>query len=270
MNKVLLCSIFFLSSTFCFSQQSSCDFSNDVFKAGEKITYEIFYNWGVIWVGAGEANFTTELITQNKKPYYKFSGIGFTYPKYDWFYKVRDRFETIADTTNLKPLRFIRDTKEGGTVNYSDNIFNYNKWKAYSFTKLKKATIKADSVAIEPCTFDVLSMIYYARNIDFDSYKPKAKIPISLFLDNAVYSLYIEYLGKEKIKTELGEFNCIKFHPMLVEGTIFKAGDDMTVWVTDDKNKIPLYVETPIIVGMIKAKIKSYSGLRNPLTSKVK
>ena len=72
------------------------------------------------------------------------------------------------------------------------------------------------------------------------------------------------------MKTESGEFNCIKFHPLLVEGTIFKSGTDMTVWVTDDKNKIPLQVETPIIVGTIKAKLKSFSGLRNPITSKIK
>ena len=254
----------------CFAQGSDCTVRNDVFTGGEKITYEIYYNWGMIWVSAGEANFTTELITQNKKPYYKFTGLGYTYSKYDWFYKVRDRFETIADTATLKPLRFIRDTKEGGTLNYSDNIFNFSKRKAYSFTRLKNKLTKADSVNIGACSFDVLSMIYYARNIDFNQYKPNTKIPISLYLDNAVYDLYIQYLGKEKLKTDFGEFNCIKFHPMLVEGTIFKAGDDMTVWVTDDKNKIPLYVETPIIVGSIKAKLKSYSGLKNPMTSKIK
>ena len=270
MRKISGSLFFFILSHFCFSQQSNCSFSNDAFKANEKISYEIFYNWGVIWVEAGEANFTTELITQNKKIYYKFLGTGVTYSKYDWFYKVRDKFETIADTGSLKPLRFIRDTKEGGTLNYSDNIFNFSKNKAYSFTKYKNKAIKADSVDLNTCTFDVLSMIYYARNIDIDKYKPKAKIPISLFLDNTVYPLYIEYLGKEIIKTEFGEFNCIKFHPMLVEGTIFKAGDDMTVWVTDDMNKIPLYVETPIIVGTIKAKLKSYAGLRNPVTSKIK
>jgi hypothetical protein len=269
-NKVwLICSLLFLPIV-SYSQKNNCEFVNDVFGANEKISYQIFYNWGVIWVGAGEAIFTTELILQNKKPYYKLVGEGYTYPKYDWFYKVRDRFESIVDTHNLKPIRFIRDSKEGGNNNYSDNVFNFSKRKAYSFTRLKKQSIKADSVAITTCTFDVLSMIYYARNIDFDLYKPKDRIPISLYLDNAVYPLYIEYLGKEKIQTELGEFNCIKFHPMLVEGTIFKAGDDMTVWVTDDKNKIPLYVETPIIVGSIKAKLKSYSGIRNPLNSKIK
>ncbi len=252
------------------SQAIDCDFGNTVFKSDEKITYEILYNWGVIWVSAGEANFTTELIQQNKNPYYKFTGTGFTYPKYDWFYKVRDRFESICDTNDLHPLRFVRDTKEGGNVNYSDNIFNRQRRTAYSFTRHKSNEIKRDSVRISDCTYDVLSMIYFARNIDFSKYKVNAKIPISLYLESEVYSLYIEYLGKEKLKTDLGEFNCIKFHPLLVEGTIFKAGDDMTVWVSDDKNRIPLYVETPVIVGTIKAKLKSYSGLKHPMTSKIK
>ncbi len=270
MYKLLFQLVLLIFSFSSSAQKNSCEIINDVFKGGEKISYEIYYNWGVLWVGAGEAKFSTELIVQNRKTYYKFLGEGYTYPKYDWFYKVRDRFESIADTGSLKPLRFVRDTKEGGMINYSDNIFNFSTKKAYSFTRHKKQIIKPDSVNITSCTFDVLTMIYYARNIEFENYKPNDKIPISLFLDNAVYPLYIEYLGKEKIQTDLGEFKCIKFHPMLVEGTIFKAGDDMTVWVTDDKNKIPVYVETPIIVGTIKAKLKSYSGLRNSMTSKIK
>lgn len=270
MRNTFLLLFVFTWPILAFTQSINCEFNNSSFKAGEKLTYEIYYNWGLLWVGAGEATFTTELIYPNKRPYFKFLGTGYTYSKYDWIYKVRDKFETICDTSSIKPLRFIRDTKEGGTVNYSDNIFDFVKGTATSFTKQKNNSIKKDSVALPACTFDVLSMIYYARNINFDNYKPKSKIPISLYLDNAVYSLYIEYLGKEKIKSDLGEFSCIKFHPLLVEGTIFKAGDDMTVWVTDDKNKIPLYVETPIIVGTVKAKIKSYSGLRNPMTSKIK
>lgn len=253
-----------------FSQNPTCSTKNTVVRSGEKLKYEISYNWGLIWVNAGEASFETTLIQQNNKPYYKFTGLGATYPKYDWMYKVRDRFETICDTAYLKPLRYIRDTHEGATVNYSDNIFNYSSLKAYSFTRVKNKTVKADSVKIETCTFDVLSMIYSARNIDFNSYPKNTRIPISLYLDNAVYSLYIDYLGKETITTEMGTFNCIKFHPMLVEGTIFKAGDDMTVWVTDDKNKLPLYVETPILVGTIKAKLKSYEGLKNPISAKIK
>jgi hypothetical protein len=43
----------------------------------------------------------------------------------------------------------------------------------------------------------------------------------------------------------------------------------MTVWVSDDKNKIPIYIETPISVGTIKVHLMSYKGLRNPEEAKI-
>ncbi len=148
--------------------------------------------------------------------------------------------------------------------------FNFQTNKAYCVTREQKRSPRLDTVPITPCAFDPLTMIYYSRNIDFSKYKTNDTIPISLFLDNKVYSLYIHYLGKEKLKMDDKiVYNCIKFSPLLVEGTIFKGGEGMTVWASDDKNRIPLYVEAPILVGTVKAKILSWKGLRNPMEAKV-
>ena len=94
-------------------------------------------------------------------------------------------------------------------------------------------------------------------------------IPVTLFLDDAIWPVYIRYLGKEQMTTKLGTFNCIKFRPLLIKGTLFEGGEKMTVWVTDDKNKVPVRVESPIVVGSIKADMIKYENLRNPMTSKV-
>jgi hypothetical protein len=117
---------------------------------------------------------------------------------------------------------------------------------------------------IPDCTQDVLSAIYHARNIDFDRYKPGDKIPLTLFLENQVYPVYIRYLGREKIKTRTGTFNTIKFKPLLIEGTIFKGGEKMEVWVSDDDNRIPVMINTPILVGSIRVLLKSYRNLKHP------
>ena len=87
---------------------------------------------------------------------------------------------------------------------------------------------------------------------------------------NEIPDYDINYLGKEKVETKEGLFNCIKFSPLLIEGTIFKGGEQMMVWVTDDANKIPVRVESPIIVGAVRAELHKYQGLKNPVTSKVK
>ena len=253
------------------SSSSECDIDNDAFTSGEELVYQTSYNWGFIWLDAGEVVFKSEMSEHNGTPCYHISGIGGTYPSYDWIYHVFDRFECWVDTSTLKPFRYIRDVQEGGRFFYNECFFNFNKLKAYCVTKEKKKLPRLDTVNISPCAFDPLTMIYYSRNIDYSKYKPNDTIPISLFLDNKVYSLYIRYFGKEVLKMDdKNTFNCIKFSPKLVEGTIFKGGEEMTVWATDDKNRIPIYVEAPILVGSVKAKIIRWKGLKNKMDSKVK
>jgi hypothetical protein len=228
------------------------------------------YNWGVIWVDAGEATFSVKLSEYKGKPAWYHTGVGTTFEKYDWIYKVRDKFESYSDTATLRPYRFTRDSKEGGSFIYEDAVFNFHNNKAYTYVKKKKEG-KVDSCAITNCSIDVMTAIYYARNMDFSKCKPNDTIPLQLYLENKNYPVYIRYLGKEVFNLEgVGKFNCIKFRPLLIEGTIFSGGEKMDVWVTDDKNKIPLYVETPILVGKIKVKLKKVSGVRNPSTSIIK
>ena len=88
-----------------------------------------------------------------------------------------------------------------------------------------------------------------------------------MFIDDKVYNLYIRYLGKETIKTRYGKFRAIKFKPLLIQGTIFEGGEQMVVWVTDDKNKIPVRIESPISVGSVKVDMMGYHNIRHPLTS---
>ncbi len=244
--------------------QNNCRVNNQAFKQGEILIYQIYYNWGKIWMETGEVTFTNELIDLNNTKIHHFTGKGHTYPKYDWFYKVRDRFESFADTITLKPLRFVRDVNEGGDHAYDDYVFDQKKRKIYTAEIRNKKKMKLDSINLAACTNDVLTAIYYSRCLDFSLYKPNDTIPITFVLNSKTYPSYMVYKGKEVLKTELfGTINCIKFCPKLIEGTIFKAGESMTVWATDDKNKIPVYVETPITVGYIKVKLMKHEGLRN-------
>lgn len=248
-----------------FVEKEICIDKQKTFVSGEELYYTISYNLGPLWVNAADVTFTANLEEYKGNICWHFKGKGQTFPGYDWIFKVRDLYESFVDTSYFRPLKYVRDTKEGSNIKYNENYFNNYKNVAYSFTRNEKGKMIKDTARITSCTYDVLTMIYAARNINFSKYKAGSKIPISLYLDGETYSQYIEYLGKETIKTELGNFDCIKFKPKLIAGTIFKAGDEMTVWATDDKNKIPLVVETPILVGSIKAKINTVKNLRYPL-----
>ena len=257
----------FIAAVSCpIKAQKNCTSTNKAFQAGESLNFKIYYNWGVIWMDAGEVSFSATITELNARKVYHFVGAGGSYPKYDWFYKVNDKYESYFDTLTLKPLRFIRDVHEGGTSAKDDYIFNFQKNKIYTMEKRNNKPAKLDSINITSCTNDIGTAIYYTRCLDFSKSKKNDTIPITFVLDGKVYYSYIRYLGKEIINSELlGNVRCIKFSPKLVEGTIFKGGEGMVVWVTDDENKIPIYVETPIIVGVIKVKLSGYYGLRNKI-----
>jgi hypothetical protein len=233
---------------------------NTAFQAGEILTYKVLYKLANVYVGAGEAVFSNTLEKLNGKIVYHVTGEGKTYSFYDKFYKVRDKYETYIDTSTLQPYKFVRNVNEGG----------YKTFENVTFVKNTNTAVTTEGVYKVPsCIQDVLSAIFYARNINFNHYKPNDTIPFDMFLDRQVYHLYIRYLGKETIRTKYAKFHAIKFKPLLISGTIFQGGEKMTVWVSDDPNHIALRVESPISVGSVVVDMTYYRNLRYPLSSLV-
>ena len=235
-----------------------CGIRNTAFQDTETITFKVMYAVVGTHFGAGEVTFSSALEMLNNKPVYHLTGDGKTYSFYDKIFKVRDKYESFIDTGTLQPYKFIRNVYEGG----------YKKYENVSFNKTTNAAITNDGVFKVPeCVQDVLSAIYYARNIDFDKYKEGDKIPFSVFLDNELYNMYIRYMGKETIKTRYGKFRAIKFKPLLIKGTLFEGGEKMTVWISDDLNHIPVRIESPVTVGTVKVDMIGHRNLRHPLSS---
>ena len=240
--------------SFSSNNEGACGVKNTAFKADEEVRMKVFYSTMGMYVGAGDALFTTSLERFNGKTVYHFTGVGKTYSFFDNFFKVRDRYESYVDTANLLPYKFVRNVDEGGYVKYDNVTFSQTANTAVSVNGVFKVT---------DCIQDVISAVYYAR----DKYKVDDKIPFDMFLDDEVYHLYIRYLGKEKIKTRFGRYNAIKIKPLLIKGTIFEGGEKMNAWFSDDPNHLLLRVESPIAVGSIKVDMMSYKNLRYPLTS---
>jgi hypothetical protein len=235
-----------------------CGAKNMTTQNGEQIMYIVYYTVAGIYVNAGNATFTNSVERLNGKPVFHITASGATNTSYDWIFKVRDKYESYIDTTSMQPLKFVRDVSEGKHKHYENITFNHNANTAVTQNGVFK---------VPDCIQDVISAVYSARNINFDKYKKDDKIPFKMFLDNEVYDMYIRYLGKEDVKTKYGKFRAVKFRPLLVKGTIFEGGEKMTVWVSDDANRIPLRVESPIVVGSVKVDMMSYRNLRYPLTS---
>jgi hypothetical protein len=251
--------------------ESQCIPENFSFSAGETVNYDVYYNWGFLWVNAGYVQFRVKEKEFRKRKVYHLESYGNTYKSYDWIFKVRDYYQSYVDVETFEPLWFYQQNSEGGYEANNKYFFDQKKNKAYIYTQNSERPFKKDTLHVPECTYDVLSLIYFARNIDFSGLGIGDSVPVKALLDTSVYDLYIRYLGKEVCKSKDGKkYNCIKFAALLVEGTMFKGGEDLIAWVTDDRNRIPVLVEAKILVGSVKAYVKNIEGNRNPINSLIK
>ena len=242
-----------------------CRIENNAFQHGEEIVYKVYYNWNFVWLAAGEV----VMRVQEKGNQYHISAHGRTYKSYEWFYKVRDKYDTYIDKETLLPNVSIRDVAEGKYRLYDEITFDKRRNIATSKRGKSKETAEVKEYPIESCMHDLLSIIYYARNLNFDNLNAGDQVPVKIFIDKETWPLKVVYKGKDdnkKIKGE-GRYETILFSPEVIVGDIFKEGTEMNVWVSDDKNKIPLLIESPVSVGSVKAVFKEYRGLRHEMNA---
>ncbi len=227
--------------------------NNEAFKRGEKLKYRIHYGF----VDAAEA--TIEITEENRKFFDRNTlhvvGIGRSKGTFDFFFKIRDRYETYIDEESIIPWFFGRRVDEGGYKIAQDYAFNHS---------IRKVNANGRTLDIWQNTQDMLSGFYYARTLDFSNAEEGDVFSVPTIVDGEMYNLQIKFKGREMIKTDWGKINCLKFVPILQKGRIFKNEEDMIVWLSDDKNHIPIRAKANILFGSLKMDLVNYSGLTNP------
>ncbi|HAN78728.1 MAG TPA: DUF3108 domain-containing protein [Bacteroidales bacterium] len=236
------------------SLKSQCIQGEIPFTAGEVLNYDVVYNWGVVWINAATVRFKiTETTYENRKAF-GFISEGKTLPEYNWFYKVDDRFESVADFETLQSYYYRRRVQEGSYTADEKLWFNPSEKKLSVDVERSTTPRKQYTLPWNNCGFDLITAVYFVRTLNFSNYKINDRIPIKVVIDGEWFDLYVRFAGKELLTMRDGrQFNCFKLKPLLVEGTIFKGGEDMTVWVADDKAKTPVLIEAKILVGSVKA-----------------
>ncbi len=242
------------------------------FQHGEKVDFILHYKWGAINTDVGHATVTLDSLRYNGKKAFHCSVFGKTTKMFDLFFKVREDFDSWFTRDGLRPLKFTRDTYEGGYEARNTYYYNWN---------LSEPVINADvytskmgskimELPLTPCTFDLPALFFFARNMDFDSVEPGRKYPMTFAIDDEIHNVYFILYGRETIKVKgLGKVNTIRFAAKLLEGEVFKGEEDMIIWVTDDGNRLPVYFEAPLLVGKAAGRISAYEGLKYPFDSLV-
>ena len=231
------------------------------FADGEIITYVVYYNWGIIWVPAGEVKF--EVI--DHKEHLQFNVTGRSFSSYDNVFMVRDYYISKVDKETLLPKYFKRDILEGKYVRFDSISFDQESGDLVEYFGSKRKNAKRFDFDIGKQVHDMVSAIYNLRTTEIETYNPDEVIPVSLFFDKTLFDLNINYIGKtEKKIKNIGKMSSYHLQPELIDGYIFSEEDVMDIWVTDDGNRIPLLIESPISFGSVKAILSGTRGLKYP------
>jgi hypothetical protein len=228
---------------------------NEAFKRGEMLTFRMHY--GIIEAGTATLAITDEAKDIAGRKTFHVVGLGKSEGAFDWFFKVRDRYETYIDEKALVPWVFIRRISEGGYKCSQDYVFNH-------FSE-KVNVGNNELFDITPNMQDMLSAFYHARAMDLSQAKPGDIFSINAFVDKEVFPVKIKFIARETITTDLGTFKCLKFRPIIQKGRVFKNEEDLNVWISDDKNHIPILGQADVLVGSVKMELTKYSGLANPV-----
>ena len=228
------------------------------FQEGEWFEFRMSYSG---WLKAGEATMLVDEKKLNGKPVFHVTGKGKTTGAVNWFFKVRDRYESYFDIETGLPYKFIRKIDEGGHTKDIEIHFDQEARKAEVNNKKHK---RVSTIATKANVQDMMSAFYYLRNnYETDNIKVGDEVKLNMFFDEENYLFRLKYLGKETIKTKFGRVKTLKFRPYVLAGRVFKEQESLTLWVSADDNKIPLKVKADLAVGSLRADLVAFKGLKH-------
>lgn len=267
-NLITYLLLVLLSATVASAQQSGVQ---PAFRNGEVLTLKVSYraklipNTEVATVVMSVADTTI-----NGRPYYCIYANARTMPSWRWFYNLNDTYRSYIDTTTFRPVLSTSQIRENGYRAWSR--FEYDWYKGVSVnTKQRKQDPPTEHrIPIEGESYDGVSLFYDLRTIDPATLVEDEDRTIALLLNDTVRYINYRYLGRDRKKVRnVGTFRTFKFSCQLATSTgeSFEDGTEFFIWISDDRNKIPIFFESPIRVGSVRAYISGFEGLRFPVES---
>ncbi|MEZ7505705.1 DUF3108 domain-containing protein [Flavobacterium sp. Arc2] len=235
---------------------------DDAYDVGEWFKFRIHY--GI--VNAGYATLEVkDAVVSNKRTYHVI-GKGFTTGMSRFFFKVDDLYESYIDKESGNPLQYVRKINEGGYTKNQEGFFN----QSANTVLVKDYKNRNEKTFVTPKnTQDILSAFYYLRNYpNIDKINPGESIVINMFVDDETTKFKLKFVGREDITTKFGVVSSMIFKPMVQSGRVFKEQESLTVWISDDNNRLPIRIKADLAVGSIKADLDAFKGLNNPFKIK--
>lgn len=236
----------------------------NAYASGEWFKFRIHY--GII--NAGYATLELKETTLSGKKMYHAVGKGWTTGMSRFFFKVDDTYESYFDKGTGVPVQFVRKIYEGGYERHQLGYFNQSAKSVLVKDVLRK---RENTYVIPSPSYDVVSMFYHLRNHpDIDNLKVNESLTMDMFFDDETIKFKLKFVGREDISTKFGTVPTMVFKPLVQSGRVFKEQESLTVWISEDDNKIPVRIKANLAVGSLKADLDGYRGLKHSFKVKPK
>lgn len=241
---------------------------------GEELLYEVSYKAALIPNTVVAQVKTRVNMSDDPAPSYHIWSNAAVMSHFKWFFDMSDTYEIWLDSETLLPLRFENDIKEGKYTYQSNYRYDWDSMRVHTFAnRAKWDKPRIEALDLTRTSMDPLSTFFNLRGEDIEEFEIGKEMPLELVFAKKIRNIKFKFLGRETLNLKkMGKFNTLKFACQLADddGQSFKEGSEFFVWLTDDDNKIPLYLESPVKVGSVKATIAKMKNLKYPLTSKIK
>jgi hypothetical protein len=232
---------------------------NRAFMVGEKLVFDVSYGM----ITAGEATLAIpEAVPVDGRETYAVEVRVNSLPSFSWIYKVEDIYRSFIDTQSIAPLRFEQRIREG---TYSRDFV-----AEFDQARHRVRTNEGKEFEIPPYVHDIMSAFYYVRTIDLSGRNTGDTINLQNFYKDKTHDLAVRILGRQELDVAAGKFNAIVLEPMVREGGLFKSEGRIVVWLSDDDLKIPLRINSKVVIGSIDTELREYSGLRGRPSSRIR
>lgn len=242
--------------------------------AGEKLYYRAAYRAKLVPnTEVGEVSVITNVEVVDGKEVYRVTGNGRTLPFYRWVFDMNDTYNIWVDKSTLRTYRFESDLKEDDYTFRSYYSYDWDAKTVYTWSQRRKETPKERTMALTPTSMDAVSLYFNLRSIDLKSFREGEDLVLDMVLEDTIRQLRYRYIAREKVKVpQLGYFDTMKFACTIgsSEEYSFTDGSEFFIWITNDENKIPVMIASPIRIGEVRVYLDRYEGLHYPLTSKIK
>jgi hypothetical protein len=162
-------------------------------------------------------------------------------------YKVRNRIESTWDADGKYSRRYTENRREGGHRFKNEVVFNHKRRQAVYHD--------GQSFPIPPQVQDALSSFYYTR---YQALPLGGSIVFDYHASRKSQPLEVKVLGRERVKTPAGTFDCVAIEPMLKAGGIFSNKGRLVIWITDDERRMPVRMKSAVAIGSISVVLQEY------------